>query len=598
MLDHVGARLQATWLREFLTNPQKAHPGTTMPDVLARDENRPEKIDHLVHFLVSQKSGWVKPKMAKQGSASQGERAFKRIGCAACHSDPIDGKATADPALVPLGHLREKYSHAGLTSFLQKPLEYRPSGRMPDLNLKSVEAADVSAYLLDTFDVVENQNRVPLEPFKVDSRKVEAGARVFSSEGCANCHQLGEVRSTHRVSRDLVAIAASGRARCSEADYQLPPGSLRDGIAEAIREIGAEERVRLSMAMFNCYACHSRDGLGGPLAGRQEYFHGDETLGNEGRYPPSLTGVGRKLKPAWLRRVLEGKGNLRPYLETRMPVFGMPNVGHLTADFAAADDAPLEDDDLFAGGNTDAGRTLMGTDGGVGCITCHGLGEEEGVAMKGMSLTGGASRYRPSWFKAHLIDPLKTKPGTLMPSFWPGGVAGNQSILGGDTHEQIAAIWNYLEDGKQLPKGFPTFTRGNFEIVVKERPVVQRTMMEGAGMHAVLVGFPEGIHFAFDAERCRLAAIWKGRFIDGYNAWFSRLQPLTKPLGTDVKWFPAGEAPFLFRGYTLDPEGIPTFLYRDDAGREFKDRIQPNGNGGFRRSISIDGKETVSEVTW
>jgi cytochrome c2 len=54
-LKEVGQRVSADYLRQFLTSPQKAHPGTTMPDMLAGDSeaDRSQIAEALTHFLVA-----------------------------------------------------------------------------------------------------------------------------------------------------------------------------------------------------------------------------------------------------------------------------------------------------------------------------------------------------------------------------------------------------------------------------------------------------------------------------------------------------------------------------------------------------------------
>ena len=60
-------------------------------------------------------------------------------------------------------------------------------------------------------------------------------------------------------------------------------------------------------------------------------------MGDEGRIPPLLDGVGDKLNDNWIKHVLDNGANDRPYMLTRMPKFGTANVGHLVKDFATAD---------------------------------------------------------------------------------------------------------------------------------------------------------------------------------------------------------------------------------------------------------------------
>lgn len=607
ILDGVGDRLQAEWLRAYLTDPRKMHPGTTMPDVLAAGD-RSGTVDALVHFLAAQKDGAALPRLEKHSSPDTGAALFKRIGCAACHAGPVHGQHSrrqVAAGVSSLAHLPAKYSHLALTEFLHAPLARRPGGRMPDMRLTLREAGDIAACLLDTQNIVENAERAPLAPFVVDARKALEGKRVFSGAGCSSCHHLEQVAPAMTPAPALQELQGK-RADCSHADYGLSEwqeSALEAALSRPIHKRDAAGRVLETLAALDCCACHSRDGIGGPAPELAELFTGDDTLGDEGRFPPDLSGVGRKLREEWLTAVLAGTTATRPYMHTRMPVFGDANVAHLAADFGAADAAraPEKAIPFPTDGDAEAGRLLMGTEGGVGCITCHGVGGRQGLAMNALSLDGATRRYLPEWFQSTLIDPLGTRPGTLMPSFWPGGVAGNQRFLGGDTPGQIGAIWRYLEDSRPdrpLPPGFPDVERKAFEIVPDDRPVIQRTMMEGAGTHAIAVGFPEGVHFAFDADACRLAIVWKGRFLDAYNAWFSRMDPTAEPLGHTVKRLSGPFTPGLrFKGYTLDTAGVPTFRYTDGEA-EVLDRIIPDNAGGFTRTITRHSETRTTSISW
>ncbi|NNM29164.1 MAG: hypothetical protein HKO57_06560 [Akkermansiaceae bacterium] len=611
VLDAAGTRLQADWLRAFLSDPAGTSPGTTMPDVLAGlpAETRAGQIDALVHYLVSRQDGNLE-KLAKYSAPATGGKRFARIGCAACHadpvrSDPLDAHRAA--GLVSLEGLAAKYSHAGLTTFLAHPLAHRPGGRMPGMHLGSQEAADLAAYLLDTLDEAENKDRAPLRPFPTDPVKVAEGGRIFRSAGCANCHDEPVPEAAPRFPPLARLLGKSGG--CLEATpargrphYGLSPAqaaALRAVLAKPLPPMDPGDRVHLTIKSFNCYACHMRCGLGGPGPEREAYFTGDKTLGDHGRFPPHLTDVGRKLTKTALKSILAGKGGIRPYLHTRMPDFGAANVGHLVDDFPRADDLAGVEPVDFAGADPDAGRILMGTRGGVGCITCHGVQDRKGIAMESLTLSGATGRYRPGWFHEHLIHPARLRPGTLMPSFWPGGVAGNRTILAGDTDRQIASIWMYLREGGPLPPGFPDFDAGEFEIVPKDRPVVQRTMMPKAGTHAIAVGFPAGVHLAFDGASCRPVLMWRGRFIDAYNTWFSRKNPTAVPLGTDVVELPAspllalpGSPAPRFEGYELDASGVPSFIYRLGPVR-VTDRLAP-AETGVLRTLRVTGAGPVT----
>jgi hypothetical protein len=183
-----------------------------------------------------------------------------------------------------------------------------------------------------------------------------------------------------------------------------------------------------------------------------------------------------------------------------------------------------------------------------------------------------------------------------MPSFWPGGKAFNPDILGGDTAKQIASIYSFAKCANGDPEGFPQTQGGEFELVPKDRPIVQRTFLEGVGTHAVLVGFPEGAHLAYDAKGARPVLAWKGRFFDAYNTWFSRFAPFEKPAGERIVYWPASTptgAPH-FQGYRLDADGSPIFLY-SLAELAVEDHYEGIPNG-LRRRISWSGTGTITTI--
>jgi hypothetical protein len=197
-------------------------------------------------------------------------------------------------------------------------------------------------------------------------------------------------------------------------------------------------------------------------------------------------------------------------------------------------------------------------------------------------LSNIAARLQESWLREYLINPAGYRPGTLMPSFWPGGKSFNQEILGGDTDKQIAAIYKFAESANGEPEGFPQNRNGEFEIVPKDRPVVQRAFTDGVGVRAILVGFPSGVHLAYDGDKGGPGLAWKGRFFDAYLTWFSRFPTFEKPIGTEVVAWPKPTGRFL--GYRLDAKGNPTFL-NEQGGVKVEETYEGIENG-LRRTIT------------
>ena len=347
-----------------------------------------------------------------------------------------------------------------------------------------------------------------------------------------------------------------------------------------------EQQIIRTMTVMNCYACHNRDRRGGPEGLRREYFTnvGEVDLGDEGKLPPQLNGVGAKLLPEWIKTVLTGGGAVRPYMATRMPQFGEKNVGHLPELFDKADTRPdsLPQPDVFAPGvAADAnkfGRKLIGV-GGLTCIACHMFAGNPSLGVPALDLATAGQRLKWDWFRRYLLDPQSLRPGTRMPAFWPNGEATNKDILGGDTEKQIFAIWGYLarKNFTDLPPGL---IQGKMELVADKEAVIYRNFIKGAGPRAIGVGYPEKANLAFDADEMRLALIWQGSFIDAARHRTGRGEGFEKPLGTNIVSGPPGPAfavldsesapwpkdsgkaaGWQFRGYNLDKERRPTFRY-------------------------------------
>ncbi len=143
LLGDAGDRLQADWLRAWLADPAAVKPGTTMPHVLS---GKGESVEPLVHYLMSLRAD--KPLPAWSGSPSKAKDLFGTAGCMACHAPLGTDAVKDDRAVVPLGDLRAKYSGAAaLAQFLMDPLKWRPSGRMPKMNLTQAEAASIATLI-------------------------------------------------------------------------------------------------------------------------------------------------------------------------------------------------------------------------------------------------------------------------------------------------------------------------------------------------------------------------------------------------------------------------------------------------------------------
>jgi cytochrome c553 len=587
-LATVTQRVRSEWLRKFVADPASVHPGAVMPQVLAKADDK--TLVAIEHYLAS-----LKPKTASKGPAkilhvngARGGELFNTLGCVACHAP---GKGFVPPDGLPkdtefthrsvaFGDLKAKYSLDSLGAFILDPLKVRTDGRMPKTTMERQDSIDIAGYLLE-FQGSDGRLDNPVVSVAADKALAIAGRKAVIAAQCAACHDLPKDAAAKPV-----ALKTTDGG-CLDADHAKGPryalsaaqrAALKLFLAKKDEAASPKLAADLTLQALNCVACHERDGLGGPDAARKPYFQGDHNLGDTGRYPPPLTGVGGKLRPEWLAKVLAGENRVRPYLKTKMPQYGAATaeLGKLLG--VADARAPLK----FEGGDDTAGRKLLGTQGGAGCITCHRWGDRPSLGIQGPDISNIASRLQEGWLKEYLINPAGYRPGTLMPSFWPGGKSFNPAILGGDTDKQIAAIYKFAESANGEPEGFPQNRNGEFEIVPKDRPVVQRAFLDGVGVRAILVGFPTGVHLAYDGDKGGPGLAWKGRFFDAYLTWFSRFPTFEKPIGEQVVAWPKPAGRFL--GYRLDAKGNPTFL-NEQGGVKVEETYEGIENG-LRRTVT------------
>ena len=129
----------------------------------------------------------------------------------------------------------------------------------------------------------------------------------------------------------------------------------------------------MTLTAFNCIACHVRDDFGGVSRRAQSAFSDRRKESRRRRSDSAAADAGRaKLQPVWMKKVLFDGESVRPYMFTRMPQFGEPNLRHLPDLFARLDTVESVDFSMPDGESDDekerersekcvtAGRKLLG----------------------------------------------------------------------------------------------------------------------------------------------------------------------------------------------------------------------------------------------
>jgi mono/diheme cytochrome c family protein len=592
-LSAAGDRLRANYVRSFLADPGSVKPGTTMPNLFAgmSEPRKAELIEDLTHHLMGQRAKRRSTVEPIVGNAKTGRELFLSVGCVACHG------------AQPMERLGEKYAPGELARFLLAPLSARPSGRMPEQRLGKKDAAHLAAFLAPKPPLAEAE-------FVVDPERAQRGRKAFASIGCVACHGKGELVKPPPPLGDLQRGCLAAEPKAGVPHYPLTDeqrGAIRAALVARGKSSGADDpktAIRRIMLQRNCFACHARGGLGGPAPDVAVHFTSTkDDLGDLGRLPPPLDGVGRKIQRAALENVLRGREPVRSYMRVKMPGFGDDLTRELSKLFATADADPNErpslarekDPNLI--GTSEWGRELVGIKG-YACIACHDINRQASLGIGAYDLAEMPKRLRPEWMRDFLLNPASFPTGARMPLFWPEGKPMNPSLGGGTAERQIDSIRRYLAevDESLPPEGLAA--RAALVLEPKEKPVIFRTFLKGAGTHALAVGFPGGVNVAFDALAVRWSMAWRGGFLDADGTWNQRYVKMEQPLGEAlVRLEDAGALSIVghdeitprFRGYHVGKDGVPIFDY-DLGALRIEDRVEPTPNRGLRRTLRISGQ--------
>ena len=469
--------------------------------------------------------------------------------------------------------------------------------------------------------------------FAVDPSLVKVGRKLFASLGCASCHQKkenGKPIEAMLDARPLKELTADRGCLAKVPQPGVPHFNLtsrqRTTLVAAVSHVpkepvGDAQQIARTMTAFNCYACHARGEVGGVERVRNVHFQGTiPEMGDEGRIPPHLNGIGDKLKADWLKHILDNGANDRLYMYTRMPKFGGANVGRLAGAFAKLDEMTKIDipEMIQPPHRVKAiGRTIVG-EKALACVKCHNFGPYKATGIQSIDLQTMTRRLRADWFHRYMLKPFRYRPGTRMPTGWPNGQSVIPKVLDGEPHRQLRAIWDYLADGNKaaIPLGL---LKQAIVLTPDKEPIIYRNFIESLSPRGIAVGYPEQAHLAFDAEQLCVAIIWHGAFIDASKHWVGRGPGTQRPLGDhvmslvrgvplavldsgDSAW-PAGSAKergYRFRGYRLDKKRQPIFLYGSQAIRveDYPQPVPADLDTGFKRKLTVTATGLPPENLW
>jgi mono/diheme cytochrome c family protein len=359
------------------------------------------------------------------------------------------------------------------------------------------DQAALDEVLLDYFRSVMPFEQAKAELAKLDAnaKQLELGRRVIGRYGCFSCHEIKGFETTQPIGTEL---SEAGSKLVSRLDFafvhDIPhtskiawyrtklhdPRIYDEGRVlqplEKLRmpnfEFADEEIQRLLTAIMsfqreiqpaqampartarrdfivqgrnlvsrrNCVGCHIIEGNGGDFLKLVK----EPTLG-----PPMLTPEGARVQHDWLYAFLKGPITIRPWLDVRMPTFGLndQNLNGVIQYFGAVSDrleafrTPVV---VPASQNLSVGKELFEL---LKCQQCHVLGaipKDQPTSNLAPDLRMSSERLQPDWILDWLREPSKILPGTRMPAFWPEHPKSFYPQLGGDAEAQMRVIRDHL----------------------------------------------------------------------------------------------------------------------------------------------------------
>jgi mono/diheme cytochrome c family protein len=469
-LAGIGGRRHYEWLTRWIFEPKSVRPAARMPKVLHGPTARTDA-EAIAAYLASLQDEALPPPspMAYQSRqappegeagaaptapAAEPRPIYERLHCGACHNPP-DAKEI-DPKKLSQKGVGTKFPKGRLAEYLLGPEAGYRWTRMPNFHLSAAEAGELEKYLLDTADPPKDL-RAP-----TDAALLAKGRQLLQTSGCLNCHVLASPVLTNMARAPSLSALHSRHLKERSA---LPPGDCLGATPLADYGFKPEEKAALTKFTEAGFVSLTRHAPW-EFAARQTRQLSCTACHGQIELVPPLEILGGKLNPEWSARFMAGdiphkirydnhpKGEV--WLEARMPAF-RSRASDLARGLAALHGFPPQTptEGPIDTAAADAGRKLVGKDGGLSCVSCHGVGPQAALEVfesEGINLAYTADRLLPGYYRRWFANPLSVDPQTKMPMYFDDdGNSPLTDVLGGNGDAQIAAVWHYLRLRDKMP---------------------------------------------------------------------------------------------------------------------------------------------------
>jgi mono/diheme cytochrome c family protein len=499
-LKKISAKVDPGWMVRWIENPHKFRPRTRMPNFDLKQDDAVAIAAYIWSQSKEDADKWSQehplPAGFRESDANEiakGKKLVETVGCKGCHgfadgefSTPLGKEKDVVPNLKDVAS--KVVGPQWVYHWIKNPRGFSPDTRMPSLRLADDEASAITSYLMSLGgrpDPVAG-----IEKKFADAKNIKRGESLVRKWGCFGCHDIKDMEKESRIGAELTTFGSktveelgfgnrtdikntwddwtynklkTPRIYATERiDQLMPQFNLADEDIKALRillggfrerKVGqryqADQGLRVQqvvdgrrlMQQYNCVGCHEIEKRGGFI---RKYYQENVTLA-----PPVLNGEGEKVQSNWFFDFLKAPVSIRPWLEIRMPTFGLSDdhatqlVNYFNGLSKVEQPYVYIDDKKIPAEHIDAAKVLTSKDY-FNCFSCHMQGAKTPEGPKdgwAPDLTLARQRLNPNWILKWLKDPQKVQPGTKMPSFYPGGP---DNVLGGKEDLQIEALRDYL----------------------------------------------------------------------------------------------------------------------------------------------------------
>ena len=406
-LDSVGTKVSANYLYEWIENPKKYDPDTTMPSLrLSQTE-----LKNVVAYLMNLQNDTQNVVSDSIGEAlvDEGEKLVRTYGCFGCHD--ISGFENESKVGADLGEFGAK---------LADELDFG-----------------------DTVDIKHNWHEWTVgkitNPRRYQTRRIVSRMPVFET-----------LKNNPEDAKAIAVLLKSFQPNPYPLNYQFDHAADPSRV-ERQKIIDAGRRVAKK---YNCTGCHEMERKGGDYRNVIVAHEGlDQTTAKQFA-PPTLQAQGARVYPDWLFNFLKEPSQIRYGLKVRMPTFGMSDeeATTLVKYFSALDNEPFPYETIAKPKPTAAdlrlGKRIFDE---LKCDSCHPSQGEfipEGSDKAGRpDLSLAKERLKADWLIDWMKDPQSFQPGTAMPQAWPrdgDSFMPFEDYADGDAEEQIRLVRDYL----------------------------------------------------------------------------------------------------------------------------------------------------------